>query len=120
MLFYLTLIFCCQLLGELAVAATGIPVPGPVAGMVILFAGLVISGKIPDELTSVGTALLANMSLLFVPAGTGIMLHFLLLKNDGLAVSAALVGSTLLTIVVTALVLANLNRWQKKMTGDRQ
>lgn len=120
MLFYITLIFCCQLLGELAVAATGIPVPGPVAGMVILFAGLVAKGTIPDELQSVGNALLANLSMLFVPAGTGIMVHFLLLKNDGLAVSAALVGSTVLTIAVTALVLVGFNRWQHKSMGNGQ
>ena len=30
MLNYLTLILCCQLAGELFVAATGLPVPGPV------------------------------------------------------------------------------------------
>jgi holin-like protein len=120
MLFYLTLIFCCQLLGELIVAASGMPIPGPVAGMVILFAGLAVKGAIPDDLQSVGNALLANLSLLFVPAGTGVMVHFTLLKNDGLAVSTALVGSTVITIAVTALVLVGINRWQNKPKADGQ
>jgi holin-like protein len=120
MLFYLILIFCCQLLGELIVAATGMPIPGPVAGMVILFAGLAAKGAIPDDLQSVGNALLANLSLLFVPAGTGIMVHFALLKEDGLAVSAALVGSTLITIAVAALVLVGVKRWQAKPLDDGQ
>ncbi len=36
MLGYLTLIFVCQLVGELVAVATGWPVPGPVIGMVLL------------------------------------------------------------------------------------
>jgi putative effector of murein hydrolase LrgA (UPF0299 family) len=47
MLGYLTLIFCCQLLGELVVTALGLPVPGPVLGMALLFAGLLAYGSIP-------------------------------------------------------------------------
>ena len=47
MLAYLTLIFCCQLAGELAVTALGLPVPGSVDGMAQLFAGLLIRGAIP-------------------------------------------------------------------------
>ncbi len=71
MLEHLTLIFGCQLAGELIVAATGLPVPGPVCGMALLFAGLVIKGGLPAELARVGDALLGNLSLLFVPAGVG-------------------------------------------------
>ncbi|MBS0243127.1 MAG: CidA/LrgA family protein, partial [Proteobacteria bacterium] len=37
MLGYITLIFCCQLAGELIVVASGLPLPGPVIGMMILF-----------------------------------------------------------------------------------
>jgi holin-like protein len=112
MLFHLTLIFTCQLLGELIVAATGAPIPGPVAGMVILFAGLLAKGSIPDEMQTIGNALLSNLSLLFVPAGTGIMVHASLLARDGAAISVALVVSTVLTILVTALVMLAVRRLQ--------
>lgn len=105
MLGYVTLIFSCQLMGELAVAALGLPVPGPVAGMVILLTGLIVRGSIPDELAAVGDFLLANLSLLFVPAGVGVMLHAGLLGREWLPLSIALVGSTLTTIAVTALVM---------------
>ena len=106
MLGYLTLILVCQLAGELIVKALGVPVPGPVAGMAILFAGLIARGGIPDELASVADVLLKNLSLLFVPAGVGVMLHVQLLQREWLSLTAALIVSTLLTIGVTAAIMA--------------
>jgi putative effector of murein hydrolase LrgA (UPF0299 family) len=104
MLGYLTLLLSCQLAGELAVAATGLPVPGPVCGMVLLFTGLLFFG-LPDELAKIGEALLSNLSLLFVPAGVGVMLHGKLMAQDWLPVSAALVISTIATVAVTGLLM---------------
>jgi holin-like protein len=105
MLNYLTLILCCQLAGELVVAATHLPIPGPVCGMALLFSGLVIKGGLPDELAGVADALLGNLSLLFVPAGVGVMLHAGLLGRDWLPIAVALVVSTLIAVAVTALVM---------------
>jgi putative effector of murein hydrolase LrgA (UPF0299 family) len=104
MLGYLTLLLGCQLAGELLVAATHLPVPGPVCGMVLLLTGLLIFG-LPDDLAKVGEALLSNLSLLFVPAGVGIMLHAQLMSREWLPITASLVISTLATIVVTALLM---------------
>ena len=109
MLGYLTLIFSCQLAGELFVAATALPVPGPVIGMAILFAGLLGFGGLPRELASVADELLANLSLLFVPAGVGVILHMTLIGRDLLPISAALIVSTVLTVAVTALMMGWLN-----------
>ncbi len=117
MLSWLTAILACQLAGELAVTATGLPVPGPVVGMVLLFCGLLIKGGIPTGLATVGDALLAHLSLLFVPAGVGVMLHARLLGDDWLPVSVALVVSTALTIAVTALVMVWLNRLAGRHDG---
>ena len=105
MLNSITIIFCCQLAGELAVAALGLPVPGPVAGMMLLLAGLVAWGEIPRDLALIADGLLSNLSLLFVPAGVGVMLHAGLIGRDWLAISVALVASTALTLAVTALVM---------------
>jgi len=110
MLSWLTVILACQLAGELIVKAIGLPVPGPVCGMVLLFCGLLIRRGIPEGLQRVGDALLSNLSLLFVPAGVGVMLHARLIGKDWLPISVALVASTALTIAVTALVMAWLNR----------
>jgi holin-like protein len=116
MLAYLTVILSCQLAGELLVTTLGLPVPGPVAGMVLLFAGLVVHGEIPKDLAMVADELLKNLSLLFVPAGVGIMLHVQLLRLQWLPISLALLISTLLTIAVTAYAMM----WLRPMPPPRK
>lgn len=120
MLDALTLILCCQLAGELLVALVKLPIPGPVAGMALLFAGLLIRGGIPAGLAQAGDGLLTNMSLLFVPAGVGVMLHAPLLARDWVAISAGLVGSTLVTIAVTAILMQALNRRRGASSGEEE
>ena len=105
MLEYLTLILICQLAGEFTVEALGLPVPGPVLGMLLLFLFLVVKRSVPTELSQVSAGLLNNLSLMFVPAGVGVMVHFKLLGEDVLPISVALIFSTVLTIAVTALLM---------------
>jgi putative effector of murein hydrolase LrgA (UPF0299 family) len=109
MLHYVTLLVCCQLAGELIVTAVKAPLPGPVLGMAILFIGLVINGGIPDELGKVADGFLTNLSLLFVPAGTGIMLHVGLISRDVVPIAASILISTIATIAVTSLVMSALS-----------
>ncbi len=110
MLNSLTLILCCQLAGELSATALQISVPGPVIGMVLLFCFLLVRGSIPENLARTADGLLSHLSLLFVPAGVGVMLHFRLLGDDWLPIGVALVVSTVLTIAVTALTMTWLGR----------
>lgn len=112
MLGWLTVIFSCQLAGETLVAATGMPLPGPVAGMVLMLVILGVRGHVPEDLSAVSGTLLANLSLLFVPAGTGIITHLALIRNDLLPVGLALVASTLGAVVVTGLLMQALSRMQ--------
>ena len=114
MLEYFTLILVCQLIGEFAVTNLGAPFPGPVVGIVLLFVFLLLNGEVPDQLGNVSNALLNNLSLLFVPAGVGVMVHVNLLGTDLWLLSIAMVASTLLTVVVTALVMVFLNRHTAK------
>ena len=107
---YFTLILVCQLIGELIVGMFGIAIPGPVVGMLILFSLLLMRGKIPKGLSKTADGLLQAMSLLFVPAGAGVMMHFKLLGDALLPLSAALIVSTSMTIIVTALMMRWLNR----------
>lgn len=111
MLDALTALLVCQLAGELAVAATGLPVPGPVIGMALLFAALTVNGGVPDKVAQTADGVLANLSLLFVPAGVGVMLHAALLGRDWAAISVALVISTLATVAATAATMVVLKRW---------
>jgi holin-like protein len=120
MLAFLTLILVCQLAGEFFVVWTGLPVPGPVIGMALLFTGLVIRGELPDSLAQVGDTLLTHLSLLFVPAGVGVILHADLIGEEWLAISVALVASTLLTIAVTAAAMVVFTRLRPSDGGSRK
>ncbi|HAT86670.1 MAG TPA: CidA/LrgA family protein [Rhizobiales bacterium] len=117
MLFYLTIIFGCQLAGEGLVTVFKLPIPGPVVGMALLFCGLMIKGGVPKELATVADTLLANLSLLFIPAGVGVMLHFRLIEAELVPITISVIGSTLLTIAVTALVMSWLGK--SKPTSEK-
>lgn len=108
MLESLAVLLFCQLIGELTVLYLDIPIPGPVVGMFILFIGLMIRGNIPETLSTTANGLLGQLSLLFVPAGVGVMTHLTLLGKQWLPLSASLVISTILTIAVTGLMMQHL------------
>jgi holin-like protein len=101
MLNALTLLFFCQLAGEVVVSLLGITFPGPVLGMALLFAGLLVVGRSGQALDAVADTILRNLSLLFVPAAVGVMQQAGLIAANWLAISAALVLSTVATLVVT-------------------
>jgi putative effector of murein hydrolase LrgA (UPF0299 family) len=75
MLESLTLILVCQLIGEVSVLVTRLPVPGPVLGMLLLLAWLLLRGGVPESVGRTADTLLAHLSLLFVPAGVGVLVH---------------------------------------------
>ena len=106
-----TVLLTCQLAGEVLTLTFHLPVPGPVIGMVILFCGLLIHGRVPDSLGAVTGELLGNLSLLFVPAGVGVMLHARLLADNWLALSTALVLSTVIALAVTGSLMRLAARW---------
>jgi holin-like protein len=101
----LTLLLVCQLIGEALVRLAGLPVPGPVVGMALLFAYLAARKTVPEDLGKTASGLLDHLSLLFVPAGVGVILHLDLVAAEWPAIGAALIVSTLATIAVTALVM---------------
>jgi holin-like protein len=71
---------------------------------------LLLRGGPAESLRGTANGLLQHLSLLFVPAGTGVMLHFGRLADEWLPLSVALVASTLLSIAVSALLLNALTR----------
>ena len=94
-----------QLAGEVLVRSLQLPVPGPVVGMLLLLLVLVWRGGPGENLRSAGNGLLGNLSLLFVPAGVGIMVHGHRIAAEWPALVAAVIGSTVLGLAVTALVM---------------
>lgn len=112
----LTLILMAQLLGEALARGAGAPVPGPLVGMALLLlffalrdrATLASERVLPRPLVdgtveATGRSLLANLSLLFVPAGAGIVGRLDVIAAHGLAIACVVVVSTVLTLAATAL-----------------
>ena len=99
----LTALLIFQLIGEVLARSLDLPVPGPVIGMLLLFLALLMRGGPGHELRTTSQNLLQHLSLLFVPAGTGIMVHLHRVADEWLALLLSLLISTLATLVVTAL-----------------
>ena len=110
MLDTLFLILLCQLLGETLAQLAQLPIPGPVLGMLLLLGWLFLRGGVAEELGRTADTLLAHLSLLFVPAGVGVMLHWERVRAHWQALALALILGTLITLVVTALTMAGLRR----------
>ncbi len=110
MLGTLTILLLCQLAGELIARLLHLPIPGPVLGMLFLFAGLLLRGGVPRAVQDTASGILRHLSLLFIPAGVGVMTHADRLSGEALPIVLALFGSTLFGVAVTAKVMATLLR----------
>jgi holin-like protein len=99
----ITILLIYQLVGESLVLALGLPVPGPVVGMLLLFLSLLLRGGASPDLRDTAQGILQHLSLLFVPAGVGVMVHGGRVAAEWLPIVTALVLSTVATILVTAL-----------------
>jgi len=107
MLVQLGMLMLFQFAGELLVTLSGIPFPGPLCGMALLLGYLYWRGGPSAELTRVGSTLIDNLGLLFVPAGTAVIAYGALLARDGLAIAVALVVSTVAAVLIGGTIAAN-------------
>jgi len=106
MLIQLGVLMMFQFIGEVVVTLSGIPFPGPLCGMALLLGYLYLRGGPSEDLSQVGTMLLDNLGLLFVPAGTAVIAYAALLAHDGLAIATALIVSTIAAIFVCGVIAA--------------
>lgn len=106
----ITLLLIYQVIGELSVLLLDIPIPGPVLGMVLLFLTLLWRGSSPASLDTSSTALLSHFSLLFVPAGVGMMVHLEQITHEWLPITVALLVSTVITMMATAVIMLAVSR----------
>jgi len=109
----LSLVLLCQLAGEALVRGIGAPMPGPVIGLMFLLVLLLLRDRFAvlargqllggeaDGVESISRGLLANLSLLFVPAGVGVVQKLDLIVNHGIAFLGVLAISVLITLLVT-------------------
>jgi putative effector of murein hydrolase LrgA (UPF0299 family) len=95
-------ILLCQLAGETFARFTELPIPGPVVGMVLMLALLAASPWFCEQIRPVAQSILSHLSLLFVPAGVGVVGHLTTLGTQTVAVFIAVVVSTALAIAAGA------------------
>ena len=113
-------LLACQLIGEILVRALVLPLPGPVAGLVLMFGFLLWRGRtradpveaVPPELAKVCDALLRNLSLLFIPAAVGVVQYLDLLRRYAGAIALTIAASTLLALIITAATFRLVSRLQ--------
>jgi putative effector of murein hydrolase LrgA (UPF0299 family) len=106
----LSLILLCQLAGEVFVRGLVLPMPGPVVGLLLLLALLLARDRFKvlargplqqDGVENASRGLLAHLSLLFVPAGVGVVQKLDLIAEHGIAIIVILAVSVAITLLVT-------------------
>jgi holin-like protein len=105
-----TLLLLLQLAGEALVRAVALPLPGPVVGLMLALVLLRIWPRSFAVLKAAADLLLPHLSLLFIPAGVGVVMYLKALREDGWAITAAIVLSTWIGLAVTAWVAERLMR----------
>jgi holin-like protein len=105
-----SLFVLCQLIGEIVSRLIHLPVPGPVIGLVLLLCYLAVRGSVSESVQNTSQGLLTHLSLLFVPAGTGVILHIHTLRSEWLPI----VIGTVLTLLVSVWVFVAVSR----LTGN--
>ena len=106
----LSLILLCQLTGEVIVRGLGLPMPGPVIGLSLLLLLLLARDRFvtlargplqAEGVEGASRGLLAHLSLLFIPAGVGVVQKLDLLAGYGIAILAVLAVSVVITLLAT-------------------
>ena len=113
----LTLLIVCQFAGELITRTAGLPLPGPVVGLVLLLVLLIVRGGPDEGMKTTASGLLRHLLLLFVPAGAGIVTQLDVLGQNLLPALVAILISTALGLGVTAWVLQLLT--QRRAAGGQ-
>ena len=98
-----------QGLGEIISKLLGLPIPGPVIGLVLLLATLLMRRRIDADLDLVATAFTQHLGLLFIPAAVGVVMFVPQLADHGLTIAVILLISVATSVAVSALIL----KWRK-------
>lgn len=116
MILPIAIILCFQLLGEV-ISRVIVPImPGPVLGLILCLLAMLIYPKLAELLRPSANVILANLSLLFVPAGVGLVSHWDILTAEGPLLIVALIVSTLVGMAVAAVTFT----WVARLTGAEE
>ena len=113
--FQLLLIFGFSFVGDTLSNSLHLPVPGSILGMIFLFLALQFKVLKFTDVDEVGSFLINNMTILFLPAGVGIMAKWSLISDFWWQIALIV----LLALIVNVFVLGHLVQFIKvKYEGD--
>jgi holin-like protein len=112
----ITFLLLMQTLGELIARGLGLPLPGPVIGLLLLGPCLYLA-PVRQWIAPAAGFLLAHLSLLFVPVGVGVIAHLDLLAHQAGRVALVILISTWVGLAVTAWVMRGLLRREARDQG---
>jgi putative effector of murein hydrolase LrgA (UPF0299 family) len=104
----------CQLLGT-ALNVLLLPMlPGPIIGMLLLFAFLLLRGEVGEPLHVAASSLLRYLPLLLVPPAVGVMVYAEAIVADFWAVVGALLLSLVLSVIFAGWMMQKLIERQQR------
>jgi holin-like protein len=117
MLWSLSVLLACAAAGEALRHVTGLPVPGAVIGMILLFIGLYAAGRNTAEVSlPAADGMLSYLSLFFVVPGVGAGMRLINMGPVWPAIVLGILGSSVLTLAVAGwLVQALLARQDRRL-----
>jgi len=105
----------CQLAGEALSRLFQAPLPGAVLGLLLMTTILLaLRGRTPKSLVHASRSLIGVLSLLFVPAGVGVISLGKVVAGQTTAMVVALLVSVVITLAATAGAFAATSRWQER------
>lgn len=108
-----------QLIGEVIARGLSLSIPGPVIGMLLLFISLCVI-KDKEALQIGASTLLKHLSLLFIPAGVGLMVYFERIGDDWLPIITAIIVGVAITMLCTAWLMMGSQYMALKLQGAFQ
>ncbi|WP_339012099.1 CidA/LrgA family protein [Lactococcus garvieae] len=113
--FQLLIIFGFSFVGDTLSNSLHLPVPGSILGMIFLFLALQFKVLKFTDVDEVGSFLINNMTILFLPAGVGVMAKWSLISDFWWQIAVIV----LLALIVNVFVLGHLVQFIKvKYEGD--
>jgi holin-like protein len=109
-------IFVYLVIGDLMARLSGLPIPGPVLGLAIMFADFAVQGQADAQVSAIFDRISAHFAVLFIPAGAGVIAYGATLGEVLPVVVIAVLGGTAVTMLVTAGGLALLLRRSDRRT----
>lgn len=120
MLAAFTILVALIIAGDTIAAVSGLPIPGPAIGLMVLSLYFVWCGGAPEpSMARLFDVAAPRFQMFFVPAAVGVVANFDLLASSWVFFAVAIIGGTTLALAVTGrLVQALLNPSPVGADGD--